>query len=90
MPDLTKLSEAENRNRCTLSQYVHIVLSALSLNISNKAEFYTDEYLQVSSSVVTYEDYKAWLVLIVSNLQTKPQQAKEASYNMYNVSLHKM
>lgn len=47
VPDLEKLSEAENRNRCTLSQYVHIVLSALSLNISNKADSYTDEYLQV-------------------------------------------
>lgn len=47
VPDLTKLSKAEDRNRCTLSQYVHMVLSALSLNINNKAENYTDEYLQV-------------------------------------------
>lgn len=46
VPDLTKLSKAEDRNRCTLSQYVHMVLSALSLNINNKAENYTDEYLQ--------------------------------------------
>lgn len=47
VPDLTKLSKAEDRNRCTLSQYVFQVLSALSLNISNKAEHYIDEYLQV-------------------------------------------
>ncbi|OQR76982.1 exocyst complex component 7-like [Tropilaelaps mercedesae] len=46
VPDLTKLSKAVDRNRCTLSQYVHLVLSALSLNINNKAENYTDEYLQ--------------------------------------------
>lgn len=47
VPDLRKLSKAEDRNRCTLSQYVHLVLSALSLNINNKAVSYTDEYLQV-------------------------------------------
>ncbi|XP_028967641.1 exocyst complex component 7 [Galendromus occidentalis] len=46
VPDLRKLSKAEDRNRCTLSQYVHLVLSALSLNINNKAVSYTDEYLQ--------------------------------------------
>lgn len=44
--DLKKLSKAEDPNKCTLSQYVHRVLSALSLNINNKAESYSDEYLK--------------------------------------------
>ena len=56
---MKKLSKAEDRNRCTLSQYVHLVLSALSLNINNKAASYTDEYLQVNHSVSTDESLSA-------------------------------